>query len=94
MGDFDFIATVPIGRCYQAMQRSVRESAANADEARFALLLRLRAPHKRLCGTELDDVPPMLKRDYRPSSPDRDALTAELETAMARDAAAPEPVTA
>jgi hypothetical protein len=36
MSEFDFIATVPIGRCYQAMQRSVRENAADADEARFA----------------------------------------------------------
>ncbi len=33
-----FIATVPIGRCYQAMQRSVRENAAGASEARFALV--------------------------------------------------------
>jgi hypothetical protein len=37
VGD-SFIATVPIGRCYQAMRRSVSENAADADEARFALV--------------------------------------------------------
>ncbi len=49
-----------------------------ADLVRFKKLLRLRARHKRLFGAELDDVPPFLRRDYRPADAHRDQLTAEL----------------
>jgi hypothetical protein len=42
-----------------------------ADLVRFKKLLRLRARHKRLYGTELDDVPPFLRRDYRPAGADK-----------------------
>jgi len=74
-----------------------------ADLIRFRRLLRLRARHKRLFGTELDEMPPFLRRDYRPPDVRRDQLVAELETAIARSDAAepasagerePEPVTA
>ena len=66
---------------------------------RFKKLLRLRARHKRLFGTELDAVPPFLRRAWRPSDAHRDQLTAALEAAIARSdvaltAAEPEPVTA
>jgi hypothetical protein len=65
-----------------------------ADLVRFKKLLRLRARHKRLFGTELDDVPPFLRRDYRPPDAHRDQFAAELDAAIARRdtvTAAPEP---
>ena len=76
-----------------------------ADLARFKKLLRLRARHKRLFGTELDAVPPFLMRDYRPADTRRDQLAADLEAAItagdprhnpaaAPAAPKPEPVTA
>ncbi len=60
-----------------------------ADLVRFKKLLRLRARHKRLFGTELDDVPPFLRRDYRLVDAHRDQLTAELDAAIARSEAVP-----
>jgi hypothetical protein len=68
-----------------------------ADLVRFKKLLRLRARHKRLFGTELDSVPPFLRRDYRPADAQRDQLTAELDALIAQRNAAPaspEPATA
>jgi hypothetical protein len=62
-----------------------------ADLVRFKKLLRLRARHKWLFGTELDEVPPFLRRDYRPADACRDRLTLELDAAIARSDAAPEP---
>ena len=64
MGDFDFIATAPIGRCCRAVQRSVREKAANADEARFALVAAwvLNGPRHGVCDGDIawmdDDLRP------------------------------------
>jgi hypothetical protein len=63
-----------------------------ADLVRFKKLLRLRARHKRLFGTELDDVPSFLRCDYRPANAHRDQITAELNAAIASGDT--EPVTA
>ncbi len=52
------------------------------DLTRFKKLLRLRARHKRPFGTELDDVPPFLRRDYRPPAAHRDHVAAQLEAVL------------
>jgi hypothetical protein len=39
------------------------EVVERADLVRFKRLLRMRARHKRLFGTELDEVPPFLRRE-------------------------------
>ena len=53
-----------------------------ADLVRFKKLLRLRARHKRLFGTELDDVPPFLRRDYHPDRQAAAAAAPETETVL------------
>jgi hypothetical protein len=59
-----------------------------ADLVRFKKILRMRARHKRLFGTELDEVPPFLRRDYRPPDAQREQLAVALEAAIARSDAA------
>jgi hypothetical protein len=62
-----------------------------ADLVRFKKLLRLRARHKRLFGTELDDVPPMLRHDWRAPDPVRDQIAADITAQLDRCPTQPAP---